>query len=350
MDKYQELKDILSATSFTNDWDRYTLIVKYIMKTIKGLRVINEQENWFIYQLQQLLMKCECSKIGNFFVANIVINEGIGTVKINLDDYFNKKSKKIVCLPVLINDLNGQIGNVIKNILQTNVAAASIQYKQQPSNVPQQQLPTVSSSQYYPPNYSAQLETASPPTQLQTSFNDRLVRISGVIQAAATVGQPQNMPIPSAGSTGASNTSDLHSYYYTGYYPNSPQSNLQYQQQQHQPTNQPYGYGSRPNIPSQQTSSIGLSNNTSRSTLTSGQSIADYGGLPSRTLQYTSNNLIPTAYTYETPNTWIPDPQQIPFYQIQSQQTTSMHSNTYEASAYVRQQDSDTMQQNNYNR
>ncbi|CAF4505814.1 unnamed protein product [Rotaria sp. Silwood2] len=131
------------------------------------------------------------------------------------------QSKKIVRLPVLINDLSGQIDDAIENILQTNVAAASIQYKQQPSNVPQQQLPTVSSSQYYPPNYSAQLETASPPTQLQTSFNDRLVRISGVIQAAATVGQPQNMPIPSAGSTGASNTSDLHSYYYTGYYPNS---------------------------------------------------------------------------------------------------------------------------------
>ncbi|CAF3096185.1 unnamed protein product, partial [Rotaria sp. Silwood2] len=44
MDKYQDLKDILSATNFTNDWDRYTLVVKYIMKTIKGLRVIDEQE------------------------------------------------------------------------------------------------------------------------------------------------------------------------------------------------------------------------------------------------------------------------------------------------------------------
>ncbi|CAF4766443.1 unnamed protein product, partial [Rotaria sp. Silwood2] len=170
----------------------------------------------------------------------------------------------------------------------------------------------------------------------QTSFNDRLVRTSGVIQAAATVGQPQNMPIPSAGSTGASTTSDLQSYYYTGFYPNSPtfdsyssatvnpssvypnwqlaQSNLQYhqQQQQHQPTNQSYDYGSRQNIPSQQTLSIDLSNNTSRLALTSGQSLADP---PSRTLQYTSNNVISTAYTYETPHTWISDSQQIPLLQ-----------------------------------
>ncbi|CAF4505802.1 unnamed protein product [Rotaria sp. Silwood2] len=94
---------------------------------------------------------------------------------------------------------------------------------------------------------------------------------------------------------------------------------------------------------------------------------------PSRTLQYTSNNVISTAYTYETPHTWISDSQQIPllqtnvpshmnaasgltfdpFHQIQSQQTTYMHSNTYEASVYGRQQsqqDSDTMQQNNYHR
>ncbi|CAF4689832.1 unnamed protein product, partial [Rotaria sp. Silwood2] len=42
-----------------------------------------------------------------------------------------------------------------------------------------------------------------------------------------------------------------------------------------------------------------------------------------------------------------------PFHQIQSQQTTYMHSNTYEASVYGRQQsqqDSDTMQQNNHHR
>ncbi|CAF3391374.1 unnamed protein product [Rotaria socialis] len=110
----------------------------------------------------------------------------------------------------------------------------------------------------------------------------------------------------------------------------------------------------------QQTSSIGLPNNTSRPTLTLGQSVADCDGLPLRTLQYTSNNVMQTAYTYETPNTWIPNPQQIPLLQTnespqmnaassltfdsiqqvpsQSQQTTYIHPKTYEAAGRFPQQ------------
>ena len=59
-------------------------------------------------------------------------------------------------LPKLTDDLNGQSSNVIKKLQQINAAAVSDQYQQQQSNVPQQQLPTVSSSPYYSANYPTQ--------------------------------------------------------------------------------------------------------------------------------------------------------------------------------------------------
>ncbi|CAF0949575.1 unnamed protein product [Adineta steineri] len=71
----------------------------------------------------------------------------------------------MVRLSVLINDLNGQIDKVIRNIQQKNVvAAACVQY--------QQPLPTFSESPYYSSNYPMQQTTSQSP-HLQVSTNNR---------------------------------------------------------------------------------------------------------------------------------------------------------------------------------
>jgi hypothetical protein len=44
MEKYQQLKDILSTTVLKNEWDSYALVFKYVMKTIKGLALVDEDE------------------------------------------------------------------------------------------------------------------------------------------------------------------------------------------------------------------------------------------------------------------------------------------------------------------
>jgi len=44
MDKHAHLKETISTTNFTDVWDRYKLIFRYVMKNIKGFTVIEEQE------------------------------------------------------------------------------------------------------------------------------------------------------------------------------------------------------------------------------------------------------------------------------------------------------------------
>ena len=189
---------------------------------------------------------------------------------------------------------------------------------------------------------------------------------AGMIQSAGTVGQPQNIMIPTGSSTGGPPTSAASPLYYTGLYPGkwtrkiiqflvesifcldprmyslyssaaamNPQWQLarsppqqqqqqqqqqpQQQQQQQQPqqqqsADQQRGYPGGQNPGSQQASSAGVanpSNNNSRSAPTSGPPSAGATG-PPMTPQYAMNGGVPAGYTYGTAATWLPGHQQIP--------------------------------------
>ncbi|CAF4341956.1 unnamed protein product, partial [Adineta steineri] len=196
------------------------------------------------------------------------------------------------------------------------------------------------------------------------------VNASGLIQATAGVGQPQNIMIPSASSSAGQASSGLPPLHYTSVYadprmyslyssaamnPNwqlarSPPQQQQQQQQQQQSTDQQRGYNNGQNVTSQQGSSTGASNISGRSASTSGPSSQTSVG-PSITPQYTLNGTLPAGYAYGAPTGWIAGPQQVPSPQTnitpqinpaynviydpsqqgQSQQPTYVHSNSYEA-------------------
>ncbi|CAF3711484.1 unnamed protein product [Rotaria sordida] len=372
MVKYSQLNGILSSTNFQNDWDRFTLIFRHIMEQVKRFTITEEKQHLTIYQINHFKMICQFISIDNFFVVNVRIGEYTGQIKVNINEYYNKQKQKIVKLSKLIDYLSNKINTVLRDGEHFN-ANHSVQYPKQ-SNVPQQQISSISSIGSYSPNYDT--TQATPPSmQLQqTPFNYHLANRPSMIQAAAAIDQSQNMVMPLAGSIGGPTTLGLSSFHDTEVYPDSRtygslasatvdspsfypnwllvQPHLQNQQQQHQPRNQQRGYGNGQNILSQQTSSLDDSNNTSRSTLTSYQWGANYGGAPPLIPQYRSDDAIPTTDTYETSARRILDPPQISSFQmnaapgvtvdtlqsISSQQTTYMCSNTHELSVYFPQQ------------
>ena len=43
--------------------------------------------------MNHLKMECNFINIGDFFVVNVLINKYGGTINVNINDYYNKKTK-----------------------------------------------------------------------------------------------------------------------------------------------------------------------------------------------------------------------------------------------------------------
>ncbi|CAF3270038.1 unnamed protein product [Rotaria socialis] len=267
-----------------------------------------------IYQINHFKIVCKFRNRSDFFIVAMQINEYRDLFQVNINDYYNKKTKSMVRLQMLIDDLSNKIDTVIHNSGQMLSAASSVQYPRQ-SIFQQEQIPSASSIRYNSPNYVT--ETTRPFIQLQqTPSTYQSGRTLDLIQAAPVVAQSQNIWFPSASSTQGPVASGLSSFHYREAYPNK--------------------LNDAP------------------------------PPLPPLAPQYTWNSVIPTGYAYGTPAEWIPSPQQgsshqtnIPpqinvasslkfdsFQLIRSQQPL------YEESLYYRQQSEQELnatKQNDYN-
>ncbi|CAF3410443.1 unnamed protein product [Rotaria socialis] len=314
MDNHPQLKETFSAAKFFNARERYMVIFRYIMKTIKRFTVLEEQQYLTIYQINHFKIVCKFRNRSDFFIVAMQINEYRDLFQVNINDYYNKKTKSMVRLQMLIDDLSNKIDTVIHNSGQMLSAASSVQYPRQ-SIFQQEQIPSASSIRYNSPNYVT--ETTRPFIQLQqTPSTYQSGRTLDLIQAAPVVAQSQNIWFPSASSTQGPVASGLSSFHYREAYPNK--------------------LNDAP------------------------------PPLPPLAPQYTWNSVIPTGYAYGTPAEWIPSPQQgsshqtnIPpqinvasslkfdsFQLIRSQQPL------YEESLYYRQQSEQELnatKQNDYN-
>ncbi|CAF4074034.1 unnamed protein product, partial [Rotaria sordida] len=192
------------------------------MKQVKRFTITEEKQHLTIYQINHFKMICQFISNDNFFIINVRIGEYIGQIKVNINEYYNKQKhfvRKIVKLSKLIDDLSNEIDAVLRDGEQFN-ADHSVQYPMQ-SNVPQQQISSISSIGSYSPNYDT--TQATPPSmQLQqTPFNYHLANRPSMIQAAAAIDQSQNMVMPLAGSIGGPTTLGLSSFHDTEVYPDS---------------------------------------------------------------------------------------------------------------------------------
>ncbi|CAF1038237.1 unnamed protein product [Rotaria sp. Silwood1] len=271
------------------------------------------------------------------------------------------------------------------NNVASKKAVVSVQRPEQ-SNIPQQQVPGVPPMvfsappiRYYSPDYLAQQATPTSMHLQQIPFYYS-VNSSGMIQAAAAVGQHQNIMIPSTSSSTGSSTPVMPPLHYAGVYadprmyslyssaaaaavnPASVHPNWQLarsppQQQQQQPTDQQRGYGNGQNAASQPTPSTGTTNIGGRSASISGQSGTVNSTSGSLTPQYTINGTLPATYAYGGPAGWISGPQQVPplqtnispqinaaynimfdpSQQVPPQQAAYLHRNPYDTPLYFSQ-------------
>ncbi|CAF3692339.1 unnamed protein product [Rotaria socialis] len=218
MDNHPQLKETFSAAKFFNARERYMVIFRYIMKTIKRFTVLEEQQYLTIYQINHFKIVCKFRNRSDFFIVAMQINEYRDLFQVNINDYYNKKTKSMVRLQMLIDDLSNKIDTVIHNSGQMLSAASSVQYPRQ-SIFQQEQIPSASSIRYNSPNYVT--ETTRPFIQLQqTPSTYQSGRTLDLIQAAPVVAQSQNIWFPSASSTQGPVASGLSSFHYREAYPN----------------------------------------------------------------------------------------------------------------------------------
>ncbi|CAF4230717.1 unnamed protein product [Rotaria socialis] len=158
------------------------------MKNIKQFSVVKEQQNLTFYQIDHFAIQCKFINVPDFLVVEMHTDQYVESIQININDYYNKKKNR------------------------TRNAAASVQCSGQ-SNIPQQ--PQISVNYFY-----NRTEAAVPLMQLpQTLSTYHPANTPGLIQVATTFSQPQNILIPSAGSTGGPATPDRSSFHYTEVYP-----------------------------------------------------------------------------------------------------------------------------------